>query len=358
MNYVILCDTTYQVLSAISFRMGNTNHTDRVDLLVDTLRTTNVDMRALASRIEKAKIFSNVYCIENYQSKWKKNKRIGKALEWLFPRLIYKRITKGINEFREYDVVVVSGPFSTQRCLISALPHSKIYFIEDGLGSYIGRNGINELSWRGRIAQKVLRNGPSHIYPNHLFLYYPAFYEGEYKSRVKQMTFPKEHMDVLCNIFSIDGKRIKSVYKDYRFVYFSQLLGPETEEMQYEKELVQSFKNKYKDELIVRPHPRGILSIYDGLNIDDTFSQWELCCTDIDERTVLIGSFSTALFVPKLIYGNEPTVVFTYKIYGNSYVDEAVKRLKSIYTHKNRVICISTVDELTLTLENLKKGTM
>jgi len=355
MNYIILCDTTYQILSAISFRIGNTNSSDRVDLLVDTLRTRNVDMNALAHRIKESNVFSNVYCINNYQGKYENVKPIIKILEWLFPRAVYNSMTKKIRRDCDYDAVVVSGPFSTQRCLIAAYPHSRILFIEDGLGSYIGRLGINELSWRGKIAQKLCKYSPTHIFPEAVYLYSPKLYVGEYKPIIRRLNFPISHMEVLSSVFFTDTSSIKRIYGNYKFIYFSQLINPNATEIQLENTLIEAIKRYYKDDFIIRPHPRGETAVYDGLNVDASYSQWELCCSEIDDTVVLIGNFSTALFIPKLLYNAEPTVIFTYKIYGNNYVDAAVKRLQNLYSDKKKVVCVSTMDELLETIESLKK---
>ena len=355
MNYIILCDTTYQILSAISFRLGHTSDCDRVDLLVDTLRTSNVDMEALALKVREHNVFTNVYCFKNYQGKYKSIVSIIKVAEWVMPRIIYKLMTKNIKNDCKYDTVVVSGPFSTQRCLIAAYPRSNVCFIEDGLGSYIGRSGIKELSWRGKIAQRIFKYSPIHIYPKSLYLYSPGFYDGEYRLITKKLLFPKDRIELLDCIFSIKESVIKKLYRNYRFIYFSQLLSANDKGMQVESILINAIKNKFKDDFIVRPHPRGERAIYDGLNIDDSYNQWELCCTEINDRSVLISSWSTALFVPKLIYDLEPVVIFTYKIYGNNYVEEAVKRLKEAYSHKERVICVTSIEELVSNIADLKK---
>ena len=353
MNYIILCDTTYQILSAISFTLGKTKRTDRVDLVVDTLRTLNVDMHALARRIEEENIFTNVYCIGNYQVKYKRIKPIIKMLEWIMPRVIYKSMTKKITNKCEYDVVVVSGPFSTQRCLIASYPKSKLYYIEDGLGSYIGRNGINGLSWRGKIAQRIFKYSPLHIFPQVVYLYSPEFYSGEYKALVKKMVFPKNRIEMLSRVYLVNKSYVKELYSNYRFVYFSQLINSGENDMRIENLIADTFKKNFKDNIIVRPHPRGETKIYNGLNIDESFNQWELCCTEIDSKDVLISSFSTALFVPKLIYDIEPIVIFTYKLYGNNYVDNAVNRLRDFYTNKTKVKCVSSLDELVETIDTL-----
>ena len=144
------------------------------------------------------------------------------------------------------------------------------------------------------------------------------------------------------------------MYNSHRFVYFSQLLSSDANEIQIEKDIVDNIFN-FKDDFIVRPHPRGMTTLYEGLNIDNTYSQWELCCAEINGNSVLIGNFSTALFIPKLIYDKEPTVIFTYKMYGNSFVEEAVNRLRTLYSNKQKVMCISSVDELFRKIEDLKK---
>lgn len=355
MNYAILCDTPYQILSAISFKLDRTTNGDRVDLFVDVLRCSNVDMVSLAFRVKESKIFTNVYCIENLQIKYERFKPCIRVLEWLFPATIYNLMTKKITRKCKYDITVVSGPFSTQRCLIAAFPKSEIYFIEDGLGSYIGRNGIRELSWRGKIAQRIFKFSPIHIYPKVSFLYFPAFYEGEYKHLVQKMAFPVQCKKKLNEIFEINCSQIKNIYKNRQFVYFSQYFGSD-KEMQIEQSIVNIIKD-FKKDFVVRPHPRGVCSFYEGLYIDNSFSQWELSYAEIDNESVLIGNFSTALFVPKLIYDKEPTIIFTYKLYGNNFVSDAVNRLRNLYTNKQKIICVTSVDDFLKIITELREGT-
>lgn len=353
MNYIILCDTPYQILSAISFRLDQASGNDRVDLLVDILRTPNVDMKALAYRINEAPIFTNVYCIENLQNKYEKLKKLTKIFEWVFPNIIYGLMTKEIVRDYEYDVVVVSGPFSTQRCLIAAYPQSDIYFIEDGLGSYIGRNGIRELSWRGKIAQRIFKYSPTHIYPKASFLYAPGFYIGDYEKCIRKLTFPMNHIEIIDDIYSININKIKKLYGSYKFIYFSQLISMNTNEIQLEKDIINVINN-YKDDFIVKPHPRGVTALYKELNVDDSYNQWELCCTEISNNSVLVANFSTALFVPKLIFNKEPTVIFLYKMYGNNFVEDTVNRFRNLYSDKNKVICVSSLEELIEKINTLR----
>ena len=354
MNYIIFCDTPYQVLSAVSFRLDQISKKNRVDLIIDTLRTPNVDMKSLAKRIDEIGIFTNVYCVSNLQNKYSKYKGLIKVLEWIFPRYMYKLMTKSIVEECEYDIVVVSGPFSCQRGVISANPRCDVYFIEDGLGSYIGRNGIRELSWRGKIVQRLFKYSPMHIYPKKTYLYSPEFYEGDYKDITKKMIFPLNNIEKIDYAFSVNLEIVRQLYRNYRFIYFSQLIDLCDKGVKIEKDIVKLINN-YKDEFIIRPHPRGVTSFYENLNVDNSCNQWELCCSEIGEDSVLIANFSTALFVPKLIYNKEPIVIFLYKLFENDFVDSSVNRLKNIYLNKDRVMSVSSISELNKIIEILRK---
>lgn len=354
MNYIIFCDTPYQILSAVSFRLDQISKKNRVDLIIDTLRTPNVDMKSIAKRIKEVGFFTNVYCVSNLQNKYPKYKSLIKVLEWIFPRYIYKIMTKSIVDECEYDIVVVSGPFSSQREVISANPRSDIYFIEDGLGSYIGRNGIRELSWRGKIAQRFFKYSPMHIYPKKTYLYSPDFYEGEYKDITKKMIFPSNNIEKIDYVFSVNLEIVRRLYGNHRFIYFSQLIDLCDKELKIEKKIVKLINN-YKDEFIIRPHPRGVTNLYENLNVDNCYNQWELCCSEIGEESVLISDFSTALFVPKLIYNKEPIVIFLYKLYEKDFVESSVNRLKNIYLNKDRVMSVSSISELDKIIEILRK---
>lgn len=93
---------------------------------------------------------------------------------------------------------------------------------------------------------------------------------------------------------------------------------------------------------------------------------------EILDNLVLISLSSTALFSPKLIFDREPTVIFIYKLfdqyfsqqdvkdeficYTNGSFDSAVDKLRSLYSNKNKVICVSTLKELEKILKNIEKG--
>lgn len=75
---------------------------------------------------------------------------------------------------------------------------------------------------------------------------------------------------------------------------------------------------------------------------------WELIIPEvIREDTVIISFFSTAAFVPKLIYGLEPVIVFLYPMLQQKCLgaDELVKRLRALYSEPSKVVLIEDLQD-------------
>ena len=78
MKYAFVCDTPYQLLSAISIVLDKKCCKNAVikDLYIDIKRCRNVDMRGLSKNIKRKGLFDNVYEFN-----------IANKIEWMFPRL-------------------------------------------------------------------------------------------------------------------------------------------------------------------------------------------------------------------------------------------------------------------------------
>ena len=345
MKTIVLCDTPDQVLSAISFAYEEKEKGNYVDVLIDTLRCPNANMETIIHNLNNADIFSNVYKIKNLQEAKRSIKPVVKIFEWIFPALAYKVMTKGLN-IENYDALAVSGPFSTQRCLIAAYPQKPLFYIEDELSSYTGRIGIRQLSWRGKIAQKLFKFGPEKIFPERCFVYRPGFYEGEYKDILQQFQFPIKKINSLNGVFGYDEIKIRDLYYGKRIVFLSQLARDNDYEEE-KQETIKALMNYCSDKMIVRPHPRDNVKKMKGVTVDDSGTLWELiCANNITETSVLIGDCSTAQFTPKLLFNTEPYLIISMNEHDNSFAVPLIDRLKSLYINKDRLICVKNKEEL------------
>ena len=86
-----------------------------------------------------------------------------------------------------------------------------------------------------------------------------------------------------------------------------------------------------------------------------------LCIHQDFTDKILITFFSTAVFTPKMLYGQEPTIILMYKAFGSTvninHKDDLCKSIVSTYNDKSKVIVPESLEELTVALNNImKKG--
>ena len=120
-----------------------------------------------------------------------------------------------------------------------------------------------------------------------------------------------------------------------------------------------SFLLEFDDNTIVRPHPRKIDIKYSFSSVDRNLDCWEfLCAETITEDHVLIGQYSTAQFAPKILFGKEPWLVFTWNLTEHDSVDSDtvynhINRIKELYNDKNKVILIENKEQLKATISSI-----
>ena len=74
-------------------------------------------------------------------------------------------------------------------------------------------------------------------------------------------------------------------------------------------------KISQKSTVEVRVHPRQKNYVVEMLNHTGSSQMWELeCIYKIKNNQVLIAANSTALFMPKILKGTEPVLIFIYKL--------------------------------------------
>lgn len=350
MKYAFVCDTPYQLLSIISYVSTYRDDVEYSDVFVEILRSNNVDMHKLCVNIQKMGLFNHVYEMERMVYKHKKLAPVYKIYEWLFPKESFVKSVKNSKKMVyndwEYDVVGMTGPFPLIRNIKSLAVDSKVIFLEDGAGSYSGKIGI-ELSGRGRFVQKLLKRGPKYINPEACYLYKPELYKGEYESIVKKMIFPLEKMSQLKKVFDIKDTSIE-LFKKNNVIYLGQTEFLSEKNNNSEKKIIEILREKVPG-MVVRAHPAQDKAIYKGCNIDYEMNQWELICGDaITDNHVLIGKYSTAQIIPKLLYDKEPTLIFTYKMYGinEKFVYDGIESIREIYKDKNKIVCVNNNKEI------------
>ena len=140
-------------------------------------------------------------------------------------------------------------------------------------------------------------------------------------------------------------------------VYLNQPLFETNDPVRHlkkEKEIIDIIKAVKGDEVVVRLHPRETEKrVYKSLHIENDRAMWELICeNNLSEKSILIASFSTAQFTPKMYCNKEPRLVFTYKLYDDYKEGEIekftlmVEKLREVYTDKERILIPKSIQDL------------
>ena len=305
-------------------------------------------------------IFKNIY--SSSHEKLKKNQRFWEVTAGLFypPAYVWHMFGREATDNR-YDMLFMSVPTRLNDAIIRANDCREIVGYDDGTGSYLGNLYDCSLGRKYELIKKTISNSSYQVTKAYINNPEIADQGGDI-----------EYEKLLARDLT-DGEReqVKRVfgYKDNvyltPFIYLNQPIKEITsnhESIQTEEKIIEILTKELGSELSVRMHPREKdKELYRGLKLNDNTQMWEIICSEenIDEK-VLISSFSTAQFTPKLLFNKEPYIIFTIKMLEEycekktiSNAERLINLLKDKYTRKSRVISVNNKKELEETLRNI-----
>ena len=224
-------------------------------------------------------------------------------------------------------------------------PESEFIQYEDGVGSYCiddlenrFRSGIfkriNRFFMGGRLSYNIKK-----MYLNH-----PECYGGDMFETLEAI--PK--FNNVSDLEKIFDYKENDLYKKNKFIYLTQPLT-ETKIGEDAATIEKAILNTVNNSVLLRVHPRQKSENYSDFNIDYVRNLWELeCAKQINDSHILIGAFSTAQFTPKMLFDKEPTVIFTYKLYGDFFenTEKTIEKLRLMYKNIGKIIVVENLEEL------------
>ena len=307
----------------------------------------------LITSLENSNLFKNVYaCNIPIKREEKKTEHAYlRTLELFFPNRFLKKWTGGLDLRNKYDVLLMPAPLRFTVALYDLNRKADVWFYEDGTANYYG-NILEMYGPKSKHLLKVLFNkghetiNPSRMYVNNVELCYrPVKWEIMPLPSIANNN--DEFIKLLRKWFS--GQNGEPRRK--QITYLSAPIEIKKEETILKSVLTPllSFHNQVE----VRPHPREEKREYYGLSVAHNDVLWELmCATNVDETSVLISDYSTAQFMPKLLFNKEPYLVFTYRMYksireGNILrkIDKMVNKFVQSYNHPEKIFVVSSCEE-------------
>lgn len=361
--FAFVCWTPYQIFNAINFVTNDVeNSKNNTDLYIYH-EFAGADK--ISGILKQTDIFSNVYDVEIYDKKRVWYSKFNKIKRLLCPYSTIKKYLKADLDVRKknYDTLVISGNNLFAVNLYNVIQDMKVYFIDDGIGTYFGdirSDGMTSLYY---IFNKIFHRGPMSYQVEKVYVNNCSICKTKISSKVEQLPYLSENKEVLQNAKKVFSYKENEQYRG-KNIYLSQPYFEVNEYIQGTEEMVLDVLEELglKSEMILRLHPRQSIDQFQGWNLDQLRNLWEIECVEqITDDSILFGGFSTAQFLPKILVNREPSLIFLYKIfYPAEYTerwDGVIASLKGLYQNPEKIFVPDNVEELKKIVMELKEHT-
>lgn len=364
MKHLFVCSTPLQLIHIINLKLNKLSH-DEVTLYILDHNQLYEDMYKKAI---ETNLFKKVYLLKTSEyNRWSRSERnrftryMVKILEYLFYKTISKHFVK---DQILYDKFWISHMDQSSWLLFmmnkKRNKYLELIFFEDGTGGYLLLNRK-----QNPIEIKLLHLlGYKSLYEEikMLYLYKPTLVADSLYPNVKLEELPK--IDNICTknalnkLFLVDKSDIEN--SNYLYLFFdSPFLSEDISRKQ--SEMVSFLSEKLKDEFRVKLHPRSKLSkdSIENLLLNIQMPTEIISLNRDVSQNVFISIFSTVGISPKLMFDQEPILIFLYKIINvDMFVGreafEFIERFAKIYTNTNKIFIPETFQELENILRTLE----
>ena len=365
------------------------------DMPADLYVRTNIISEELISIINNNAIFENIIFLE-YPLLSAKKVKFGSHLIFrvLFSYKLrthyYQNYLNQLTNTKNYDHLFVAGFWADSIYLIDYFSKIntklQVSFFDEGTSSlYFTKRKFlwyfPAANWRNKCyaiyTEFLLRLKHSKRFDGKLYLYPQDIYKADNKIIV--MRLPKITDDnFLCKKIILNGFDMEdSSILDYRYshckvCYLATPPTPSYEEnysrtYQILDEISECCSTK---ELIIKPHPtntdhrKKFAQQYEvSAYVDRQLYFFERLFLTVDfNNKVLISRNSSSLFYAKAVYGQEPYIIFTFRLYpyyhqfGEDSTEEYAQDIKAMYDHPEKIFIPNTIMELRMILRRLLRN--
>ena len=231
-------------------------------------------------------------------------------------------------------------------------PDIRLHFYEEGTGVYT--TPLYQDYGRIKTMYKILGYRSETDYVEDLYVYCPSLYRGNLPTVEIGTVSEKDQAEFIL------AQNFKTSKYDKKIIFFDNPMDkPEYKGVNQFSILADLERVTERDSIMVRVHPRDQSGVFEEKSYTEdtnTGIPWEelLLYHDFSD-SILITSFSTAVFSPKIICGQEPRVIFLKKVLlendGNEResmdpFDRFAVGVKEMYREPSRVCIPRTRDEM------------
>lgn len=361
MKSAFFCATPYQIIVAINIRYSfDLNNSDIyiMNHFKDAIKTYH--------NLKDMRIFENVYYVDcnSYTESFSKNKVVNysqKILSFSNSRkIVMKYLNGGIEK---YDQVYYAFPDMILQLITKELyklnRNLEVNLFEPGTGIYSSL--LKKPTKSKRIFNFVTGNSKIMNRYNRIYLFKPDLIPDNITvPLVKIPIIDLDDVTLIQSINSVFGYKSELNDIQERFIFLEQPLSILHEHLD-DKILSIVEKLSLKD-LIIKSHPRSNVDGLENFKVYDHKSMpWELICmnNDIHDK-ILISYVSTAAISNKIIYNQEPVLIFLYemeeikKIYSaDQKIIDMVANIRDLYDDSSRIFIPENFKELTSIVDQL-----
>ena len=358
MKFAFMAQTAYQLMNMIKFVYFDAEGS-KGNSVVFINNNVFHNLHNVHSLVDRG-YFAEVY---TYKGKnYKEEKVLGK-IDTIISVMNKKSLEKMLMNqkcIKEAEIVVIPSVSLESQIFWQYIGHSKVYLIEDGLGSLTGDILLDGMS-RGRRYLTELLYGRFKL--DKMYLNNLRFNNSEAQTHFEQI--PGEYEDAFCDFLSelFLPETYHMTFKGANVIYLQQPVSIwNAQYIKVEEELIKKCNDILENDFIVRCHPLTVNNPkIEEVRYDCDNYSWEaICAEQVTQNTVLIGVFSTAQYSPKQIFNKEPFVIFLYKVIRPTNIEEfeiekMVDKLKDSYRDKNKIYVPETTEELYSVLGDIHK---
>ena len=357
---VFICVTPFQVFSSVAIA-------EQINVISDIIISDLfAGYEEIADRLKQLDLFRKVIVVREEEIWLLKEKNyIKKELSVINTYIKIKEIAnRYFPRINEYTDVFSPGRKNVLGKIIYNYVsqyniNSRIHFYDEGTGIY--SNSSVDIKRLDLICTRLFVGKKAAKFDYDLYLFSPDCYRyinPNRDTKIKQITISDNAKRLLWEIFP---ERF-NIPQDTEAIIFDVL---------YDQEFNQEGKEKYTNILshitkklscVIKKHPRETSEqiVLQELKCKLPFEiMW---ATGSVKDKVLISPFSTALFTPKMIYNDEPIIIFLYKLLEGTRKNESeasfrlLNWVKKSYLNQNRVIIPDSLETLDLALDEIKEN--
>ncbi len=360
MKVCCLVETVYQLINALNLLKNDLEFKNaEVDLFIRENHFANWEI--IQSRIREVGKFNQV---NTFQFPPFSNSNIINRLkqipEFIFAKkMIERAVGKGYHfPAHEYNIILTPNCCQFFKYSLFCCNKATVYCYEDGSLTYSNQNWIvKEVS---PLSQKILKltNKIHMVFPERTYVNNYDLFEKSWDTKVCALPslkhFIEKEKEIIEYVFGLPSCN----YAENKLIYLTQP-NPVSEE------ITKQIANALGKKIIVRYHPRNREAFYVDGEQDKSGAQWELICAEhITDEHILVGACSSAMLSPKMTFGKEPFLIFTYPIYEGKIEEkfiiaskEIVSNFKNTYKNKEKIFVVHSIEELSQTIKRLTERT-